>query len=249
MERYPEVVQEVVRSRPDVIVTGVNINTTAVKALTDTIPIVMFIGTDVIGQGYIKSFAKPGGNITGLTWDVGGGTVAKRLELLKEAAPTISRVAVMFDPPYEKEYGAVIQSAAGSLGVSLLWFDATDDFERSFEAASRERADALFINGGARMFGRRGEVVALAAKHRLPAAYFDVGFVASGGLLSYAPDLVTQFRAGARHVARILKGAKPGDLPVEQPTKIEFAVNLKTAKALGLKIPKSLLLRADRVIE
>jgi putative ABC transport system substrate-binding protein len=249
LERYPEVVREVVSSNPDVIITGVNANTTAVKALTDTIPIVMMVGTDVINQGYVKSFAKPGGNITGLTWDVGGGTVSKRLELLKEAAPAISRVAVLFDPPYEVEYGAAIRSAAAALGVELAWFDATDDFSRSFAAATGQAADALFINGGARMFARRAEVVALAAKYRLPAAYFEAVFVDAGGLMSYGPNIPALFRAGARFVDKILKGARPGDLPIEQPTKIDFIINLRTARSLGLSLPQSLLLRADRVIE
>jgi len=249
IERYPEVAQEVVRSNPDVIVTGVNAATTPVKALTRAIPIVMMVGTDVIRQGYAKSFAKPGGNITGLTRDVASGTIGKRLELLKEAVPNISRVTVMFDPPYEEEYGQAIREAASVLGVKLSSGDITDDFERSFAAAAREPVDAVLTQGGPRMFARRAELIALAAKHRLPAAYHDLEYVEAGGLMSYGPNLAALFRAGARFVDKILKGARPGDLPIEQPTRFDLAINLKTASALGLRIPQTVLLRAERVVE
>ena len=249
MERYPEVVQEVVQSKPDVIVTGPNANTTAVKAATQSIPIVFAIGTDVIGEGYVKSLAKPGGNITGLTWDVGGGTVSKAFELLKEAAPRISRVAVLYEPPYHVVYRRAVEDGASAMKVSLVWLDSADNFERSIVQAVQERANAVYVMGGPRLFGRRAEVVALAAKHRLPATYVNTEYVDVGGLMAYAPNIATSFRGTARYIDKILKGAKPGDLPVEQPTKFDLVINLKTAKALGLKIPPSLLLRADRVIE
>lgn len=249
IERYPDVVQEVVRSNPDVIVTGVNANTTAVKAATQTIPIVMAIGTDVVGAGYVKSLAKPGGNITGITWDVGGGTAAKALELLREAAPKISRVALLWEPPYKANYQGPIDSAASILGLSTLWLEYSGDLERDFAEALRWRADALYALTGARVYGRRGEIVALAAKHRLPATYRVAEYVNAGGLMSYSPSNTAAFKAAARYVDKILKGAKPGDLPVEQPTRINLVINLKAAKAIGLTIPPSLRLRADHVIE
>lgn len=249
IERYPEVAQEMVRNNPDLIVTGVNAATAPVKALTQTIPIVMLVGTDVIRQGFAKSYARPGGNVTGLTRDVGSDAEVKRLELLKLAVPGISRVGVLYDAPYDVEYGSAIREAALVLGMKLSSGDITDDFERGFAAVARERVDAIVTQGGPRMFARRAELVALAAKHRLPAAYHDMEYVEAGGLMSYGPDLAALFRAGARFVDKILKGARPGDLPVEQPTKIDLAINLTTARALGLKIPQIVLLRAERVIE
>jgi putative ABC transport system substrate-binding protein len=246
MERYPEVVREVVNSKPDVIITGVNANTTAVKKLTDSIPIVMMIGTDIINQGYAKSLSRPGGNVTGFSYDVGGEAVGKQLELLKEAAPHTSRVAVLFDPPYEREHRDAIRKAASALGVGLAWIDITDDFAGGF---GRGRGVRIFIAGGTRMFARRGDVVALAAKYRLPAAYYEAAFVDAGGLMSYGPNIPALYRAGARFVDRILKGARPGELAIEQPAKIDLIINLKTARSLGMSPPPSLLLRADRVIE
>jgi len=247
----PELTREVVRSNVDLIVTGVNPQTAAAKAATQTIPIVMIIGQDVVGQGFVASHARPGGNITGLIWEMGAGPTAKRLELLKEAAPRISRVAVLFDPPYgEKDFGLrrAIEDAASALKLNLSWADITDDFERGFASALRERPEALFWFGHARQRARRAEIVALTAKHRLPASYHGAEFVEAGGLMSYAPNVPDLFRRAGKYVDRILKGAKPGDLPVEQPTKFEFVINQKTAKALGLTLPQSLLLRADRVI-
>jgi len=249
MERYAEVVQDVVRSNPDVIVTGVNASTTVIKAATQNIPIVMTIGTDVIGAGYVKSLANPGGNITGITWDVGGGTVQKRLELLKELAPRISRIAVLWEPPYRDQYKPPMDTAAHSLGVSMFWHEYSGDPERDFAAMARLRAEAFYFLSGARIFARRSELLALATKSRLPAAFPISEFVDAGGLMSYGPNISAAFRSAARFVDKILKGTKPGDLPVEQPTKIDLVINLKTAKTLGLKISQSVLLRADRVIE
>jgi len=249
MERFPEVVQEVVRSKPDVILTGVNANTTLVKAATQSIPIVMTIGTDVVGAGYVKSLAKPGGNITGITWDVGGGTVIKRLELLKEIAPRISRIAVLWESPYREQYKPYVDTAAPLLGVSTFWHEYSGDPERDFAEMTRLRAEAVDVYPSGGIFSRRAEIIALAAKHRLPTAFSVSEFVASGGLMSYGPNLAGAFRAAARHIDKILKGAKPGDIPVEQPTVIDLTINLKTANALGIKVPQMVLLRADRVIE
>lgn len=249
VERLPDLARELVRSGVDIIVCGTNPNTSAAMAATKDIPIVFAVGLNVVGAGYVKSFAKPGGNITGITWDVGGGTVSKAIELLKEAAPKISRVAVLYEPPAHVIYRDAVEEGASAKRVHLVWLNAADDPVRAFAEAARERADAAYLLAGARMYGRRAEVAGLALKHRLPSTYVNTEYVDVGGLMAYAPNVSTSFRGAARYVDRILKGAKPGDLPVEQPTKYELAINLKTAKALGLRIPHSLLLRADRVIE
>jgi len=249
VERLEGLARELVAKEVEVIVVGTNPNIAAAKAATQRIPIVFAVGTDVIGQGFVKTLARPGGNITGLTWDVGGGTVSKAIELLKEAAPRTSRLAVLYEPPYQVYYREAVEEAAARLRLSLVWIDAINDFEGSFSGAMRERVNAVYVLAGARMFGRRAELVALAAKHRLPATYVNLEYVDAGGLMAYAPNVAVSFRDAARFVGKILKGAKPGDLPVEQPTKIEFVINLKTAKALGLKVSQSVLLRADRVIE
>ena len=249
IERYPEVVAEVVRSNPDVIVTGVNANTTAVKALTQTIPVVMILGADVVGKGYVKSLARPGGNITGFTVDVGPDLSAKRLELFKEMVPSIARLAVLRESPYTDQLQSTIDKAAAKFGLTTFWLDYSGDLERDFAAMGRWRADAVFLQPGARLYHVRAALAALAAKHRLPVSYSISEFVDAGGLMSYSPNISAQFRAAARYIDKILKGAKPGDLPVEQPAKIELVINIKTAKALGLKIPPSILLRADQVIE
>jgi len=248
-ERYPHVVKEVIASSPDVIITGVNMTTDAVKSMTRTIPIVMGIGTDVIGQGYAKSLATPGGNITGMSWDPGGEVTAKALELLREAAPEISRLAILWEPPYKANYGAVIDEAARSLGLATIWVKYSGDLDKDFAEMRRQRADAMYVLTGVRVWSRRSEVAALAAAHRLPATYVVSEFVDAGGLMSYAPTNIIAFRALARYVDEILRGANPGDLPIEQPSRIDLVINLRAAKALGLNIPPSLLLRADRVIE
>jgi len=249
IEVYPQVVKEIVTGNPHVIVTAVNTMTDVVRSETQTIPIVMAIGTDVVAAGYAKSLAKPGGNITGITWDVGGEVAAKALQLLREAAPEISRVAVLWEPPYEASYRAAIDMAARNFGLATIWLQYSGDLDKDFAEMRRQHADAMYSLTGARVWARRSEVVALAAAHRLPATYVVSEFVEAGGLMSYAPTNVAAFRALARYVDKILRGANPGDLPVEQPTKIDLVINLRAAKALGLKIPPALLLRANRVIE
>jgi putative ABC transport system substrate-binding protein len=250
--RLPAFYAEMVRSNVDVIVTGVNPQTAAAKAATRTIPIVMALGQDVVGQGFVASYARPAGNITGLTWEMGAGPTAKRLEYLKEVSPRISRLAVIFDPPFgDRDFSLrrAIEDAARTLEWTLSWTDITDDFERGFADALRNRPDALVWFGHARQRSRRSEAVALTTKHRLPASYHDPAFVEAGGLMSYGPNVHDLFRRAGGYVTRILHGAKPGDLPVEQPSKFELVINLKAARTLGLKIPQTLLLRADRVIE
>lgn len=248
LKKYREVVREAVRAAPEVILTGVNLNTAEVLAATRSIPIVMAVGKDVVDEGFVSSYARPGGNVTGLTWEMGFGPTLKRLELLKEAAPWISRVAVLYDPPYPGDRGSH-EAAAGRLRLVLSWSDITDEFNTGFTSALRQRPDALYWLGGARQRFRHAEAIALSARHRLPASYHDPIFVERGGLMSYGPDVHDLFRRAAAYVYRILNGARPADLPVEQPTKFTLLLNPATAKELGIRFPQSLLLRADRIVE
>ena len=249
IERLPDLARELVAKNVDVIVCGSNPNIAAAKAATQTIPIVFAVGTNVVELGLVKSLARPGGNITGLTWDVGPGSVAKRFELLKEAAPRIRRVAVLYDSPSGIEWQKVDEAAAAAIGVELTRQDITDDFARTFASSARARIDAVLTYASGPLYARRAELVALAAKHRMASALSNEESVEAGGLTSYAPNLAGLFRRAAGYVSKIIKGAKPADLPVEQPVKLDLVINLKTAKALGLTIPQSILLRADRVIE
>lgn len=249
-ERLPVVVRELVRSNPDVIVTSQNQVTMVVKAATSSIPIVMVVGTDVLRQGLVQSLAAPGGNITGLAWDVGEGTVEKKLEFLKEVAPTATRVAVLVGPPYEIVYRDAVERAAKALRLSVFWKSFSNDLKQDFADMVQQGCRALIMFPSPQLWARNAEVVALAAQHRLPAMYAaGAEAVDLGGLMSYAPNARAAWRTAARFVDKILKGAKPANIPVEQPTALELVINLKTAKALGLTFPQSLLLRADRVIE
>ena len=248
-ERLPEVLKEVVRSKPDVIITGPNTVTTAAQAATQSIPIVMTGGTEVIDAGYARSFATPGGNITGITFEFKrGATGFKRIGLLKEIAPSISLVAVLWDAPYDV-YKAVFDAAAPARGLRTFWHEFSGEPERDFAEMTRRGADAVLAIGGGPQIARRAEIVTLAIKHRLPISYPVSLFVDAGALMSYGPSVPGMFRAAARHVDKILKGIKPGDIPIEQATVFDLVINLKTAKALGLTIPHSIMLRADRVIE
>jgi putative ABC transport system substrate-binding protein len=249
-ERLPGLASELVRSKVDVIVTGVNATTVVAKRATQTIPIVMTVGTDVVTEGFVASLAKPGGNITGVTWDVGLQIMAKRFEFLKEAMPRVSRIAVLWDAGQDAAgFKRAIEDGGAAVGARLIWLEYRDDLDSLFATAARERAEALFTGGGARLYRRRKEVVDLAAKYRLPDTHYDSAFADAGGLMSYAPNLAGLYRRAAVYVDKILRGAKPGDLPVEQPVTLELVINLKTAKTLGLTIPQTVLLRADRLIE
>lgn len=246
---YPELVRRVVQSKPDVIITGVNANTLPVKAATQSIPIVMAVGTEVIATGLVRSLAKPGGNITGLTWDVGPESAAKRMELLKEFAPKISRVGIFWEPPYGEEYLKTTEQAASTLGLPTMSLEYSGNIERDFSKMRANGADAVYVHHGVQLFGRRAELAKVAVRHRLATACGSAEVVDAGALLSYGPSLSDLFRRAASYVDRILKGAKPGDLPVERPTKLELVLNAKTAKILGLALPPSLLLRVDRIVE
>ena len=252
-ERLPDLAAELVRLNVDVIVTGGNPVIAAVKQATATIPVVMSTSRDPVGSGFIASLARPGGNITGISSAPTPEIEGKRLELLKEAVPRVSRVALLWNPlpPGSETYRQVVESAARKLGVGLQAMEVRgrDEFERAFAVMTRERTDAVVVLGDPIFFTARVQVVALATKHRLPAVFHAREFVEIGGLMSYGSDLTYQFRRAATYVDKILKGAKPGDLPVEQAAKFELAINLKTAKSLRISIPQSLLLRADQVIE
>jgi putative tryptophan/tyrosine transport system substrate-binding protein len=247
-DRYAEVVREVASSKPDVIVTGVNASTSVVHAATRTIPIVMVIGTEVVSAGFVQSLARPGGNVTGLTWDVGPDSAAKRFELLKGLVPTMSRAAVLWEAPYGRQYRAPTDAAANALGVTTFWLEFSGDMARDFADIVRGKADAVYVHHGTGLFSRRAELAALATRHRLPTACGSAEVVDAGALMSYGPNLPDSFRQAAKYVGKILKGAKPAELPVERPTRLEFVVNRATAKTLGVTLPQPLLLRIDRLV-
>jgi putative ABC transport system substrate-binding protein len=253
-ERLPDLAAELVRLKVDVIVTGTDPGTMVGRQATTTIPIVMALGVDPVGAGLIASLRRPGGNVTGLLFAVGPEILGKRMEHLKEVVPGMSRVACFWNPDFPR-YVALweaTEDAARRLGVTLLPVEVREprEIEGAFARITRERAQALVVIADALALSTvRPEIPALAAKNRLPASYASREAVDAGGLMSYGTSMPDLFRRAAGYVDKILKGAKPGDLPVEQPTKFELVINLKTAKALGLTIPQSLLMRADQVIE
>jgi putative ABC transport system substrate-binding protein len=253
-DRAPELAAELVRLKVDIIVVaGGKTWIRAARNATKTIPIVMIgQGLDPVAKGLVKSLARPGGNVTGLTnisRELGG----KRLELFKEAVPKISRVAVLYDPanPSSVEVKEDLPIAARALKLTILPSEAraADDFEKVFAAMRKERPDGLVVTGGTVMRTNRKRIAAFALKSRLPSVFTNEEFVDAGGLMSYAADDADSYRRVGIYVDKILKGAKPADLPVEQPTKFELVINLKTAKQIGVNIPQSLLYRADRVIK
>jgi putative ABC transport system substrate-binding protein len=250
LERLPDLAAEFVRLRVDVIVTGSNIHVAAVQRATATIPIVFVAVGDPVGSGFIANLARPGGNITGLTSEASREVQAKNLALLKEIAPRLSRVGVV-GQVLSQDGSAALEAAARQLNVALEVVDvrSPDDFESAFAAIVGKRVGAVIVGGGPLTYMRRQQIADLALKHRLPAIHVLNEFAQAGLLMSYGPNLPEMYRRAASYVAKILGGAKPADLPVEQPTKFELIINLKTAKALGLTIPQSLLLRADEVIQ
>ena len=255
LERLPALAAELVALKVDVIVSPNTPAALAAKQATRTLPIV-FVGVgEPVASGLVSSLARPGGNVTGLSV-VSPELVGKWLELLTQAVPEVSRVAVLrqpgaMDERTEKDMLKGAEVAARALGVRLQFVEARSsaDLERAFSDMIRERAGALTVRPAPMFVSERRRLVDLAAKNRLPAVYPWREFVDAGGLMAYGPNLADLYRRAAPYVDKILRGAKPGDLPVEQPTKFELAINLKTAKALGLTIPPSLLQRADQVIE
>jgi len=251
-DRLPGMAAELVRLNVDVVVTSVTPDALAAKNATRTIPIVMASPGDPVTAGLVVSLARPGGNITGLS-QMAPELVGKRLELLKEIVPKLSRVAVLWSPGERSSTLGwnQLQGPAKKLGVQLrsLEVRSVDNLEGTFDDATRARAGALAILTGPIFVTNQRRIAEFALKNRLPSIFHLTEYVDAGGLVAYGPDRSDLFRRAAGYVDKILKGAKPADLPVEQPTKFELVINLKTAKALGLTIPQSLLLRADQVIE
>lgn len=253
VERLPLLAQELIHRNPDALLVSTTPGNLAAKAATSTIPIVMVLVADPVGAGIVPSLARPGGNITGVT-NIVAELAGKRLELLKEIVPSASRIAVLVNP---NSQNAPLQmrsaeAAARKLGVELrpvLEVRSAGDLEKAFELAVRARAAAAIRMIDPLVFILRKETAALAAKHRLPVIYPTREDVEAGGLVAYGTNVPEQYRQAATFVDKILRGAKPADLPVEQPTRFELVINLKTARALSLTIPPSLLVRADKLIE
>ncbi|WP_027522988.1 ABC transporter substrate-binding protein [Bradyrhizobium sp. Ec3.3] len=255
VERYPALASELVGLNIDLIVATNSLSARAVQRVTTTIPIVVPVMGDPVGDGLVASLARPGGNITGLTF-LGPQLVPKRLALLKEALPAISQIAILWHPGAYGERTMTdmmkeAEEAARTLGVQLrrVAVHGPDEFPRAFSSIAGEHAEALLVFPSPMLYTERRRVVDLATEHRLPIMAMGKEFVQLGGLMSYGADINDFNRRCATYVDKILKGAKPADLPVEQPTKFDLFINLKTAKALGLEIPASLLARADEVIE
>jgi putative ABC transport system substrate-binding protein len=243
---------ELVASGPDVIFAVGSAAIAPLRQATRTIPIVFAIVPDPVGAGFVDSLARPGGNSTGFTsfeYSIG----AKWLELLKQIAPEVTRAAIVRDPAITAGIGqwGAIQSVAPLLGVELSPVNVEDagEIERAVAAFARSTNAGMILTGSALAIVHRNLIIALAARHRLPTVYYDRYFVAAGGLISYGPDIIDQFRRAAGYADRILKGEKPADLPIQAPTRYETVLNLKTARTLGLEVPATLLARADEVIE
>jgi len=251
-DRLPGLAAELVRLKVDVIVTAGAPATRRAKEATVTIPIVMTNDGDPVGTGFVASLARPGGNITGLS-TLAPELSGKQLELLKEIVPRLSRVAVLGTStrPGNAQSLRETELAAGAFGVKLQYLDVLGpkDIETAFRAASKGRAEAVLVLNSPVLISQRTQIADLAVKSRLPAMYYRREYVEDGGLMSYGVNLSDLDRRAATYVDKILKGAKPADLPVEQPTKFEFVINLKTAKQIGLTIPQSVLYRADKVIK
>jgi putative ABC transport system substrate-binding protein len=250
MERLPDLAAELVRLHVDVIVTGSNIHVAAVRRATSTIPIVMVFTADPVGSGFVASLARPGGNVTGLSADASLELWAKYLGLLKDIVPKLSRVGVLGQVSSRVGF-AELEAASRKLDLALEVADirTPEDLDGAFEAIAGKRVGAVLIVVGPLTYLLRGQIADSALKYHLPAITNTNQFAQAGLLMSYGPNLPDLYRRAANYVDKILRGALPADLPVEQPSKFELTINLKTAKALGLTIPQSLLLRADEVIQ
>ena len=252
LDRLPDLAAELVRLNPRVIVSAPVPANLAARNATSTIPIVMADGADPVGFGLVQSLSRPGGNVTGLT-NFAEELASKQLDVMRELLPHLARVAVLINitNPLHVPQWRDTQSAAAQASVTLLPFEyrVPDDLERAFGEFARSKAEALLVPPDVTFGVYRGRIAGLAAKARLPSIFFNRGYAEAGGLMSYGPSPVENYRRAAIFVDKILKGAKPTDLPVERPTKIEFVINLKTAKALGITVPQALISRADEVIE
>jgi putative ABC transport system substrate-binding protein len=252
-DRVGELAAELVRLNMDVIVVDGPAAAQPAKAVTADIPIVFTLATDPVADGLVASMARPGGNLTGLTLSVGYELVGKRVELLRDIKPDLARLAILRNPanPSAGSYLSEAEKAGRALGLTMRTFDARNprDLQAAFAAMVEWQADGVATLNDGMLFSQRERVVTLARETRLAAVYPETAFVEAGGLISYGPSLPDLFLRAASYVGKILKGAKPADLPIEQPTKFELVVNLKTARALGLTISRDFLLRADEVIE
>ncbi len=251
-DRYPAFAADLVRLKVHVIVTVGGAATKAAKQVTATIPIVMSLVTEPVASGLVSSLARPGGNVTGTSM-MASDLAGKQFEMLKQAVPKASRVALLWNPanPGGAAQLREAKTAARALGLRLQALEARapQEIDSAFAAMTRERADALVVLGDAILYNQRNQIAELAAKSRLPSASALREYAEAGGLIAYGTDSLDLERRSTAFVDKILKGAKPADLPVEQPTKFELVINLKTAKALGLTIPQSILVRADEVIQ
>ncbi len=251
-ERLPDLAAELVRLKVDVIVAGATQAAEAAKRATATIPIVMPNHSDPVATGIVASLARPGGNVTGLSIQ-NPELTGKRLELLKEAVSKVSHAAVLWNPTHEAHPRMLSDAEAAARALSIRLFQVSArgvaDYDGAFSAMRRQRVDALLVLGDVYFWRDRAAIAALAVRNRLPTMFAQREHVEAGGLMHYGPDLRDNYRRAAAYVDKILRGAKPGDLPIEQPTKFEFAVNLRTARALGLNLPPSILTRADEVIQ
>jgi putative tryptophan/tyrosine transport system substrate-binding protein len=249
-ERYGGMAREIVARKPDLIVTGTNPVVTVFRAATSTIPIVAFM-LDPLKAGLVTSLARPGGN---LTLDAGIEIWGKRLEMLKEAVPSTAKAAFLaMRGGWDESFGQVLRDAGGQLGISLIWMlpqqGTPSEIERVFAAMGQQQLDAVLVSGEGDLYANRQLIAELARKNRLPAMCPYRDYVDAGGLMAYTVDLAELLRRMANDVHQILNGAKPGDIPIYQPTKFELLINLKTANAFGLALPPSLLSRADEIIE
>jgi putative ABC transport system substrate-binding protein len=250
MERLPDLAAELVRLRVDVIVTGTNLHVAAVRHATETIPIVTVFAADPVGAGFVASLARPGGNVTGLSADASPDLWGKYLSLLKEVVPRLSRVGVLGQVASQVGF-AELEAVSQNVGVALEVADLQrpEDIDRAFATMISKRVEALLVVVGPLTYLLREEIADAALKHQLPAMTNATQYAQAGLLMSYGPNVEDLYRQAATFVDKILRGASPADLPVEQPTKFELVLNLKTAKALGLTFPQALLATADEVIE
>ena len=249
-DRLPGLVRELVQQKVDVIMLAGTAAIRAARSVTQTVPIVFVVLADPVAGGFVPSIARPGGNLTGVASEFES-LITKQLELLKETVPGLARVGVLDRPEIAPTMHTAVETAARRLGLAPRFLKVVEvaDFEPAFRAARAEGAGAILVLPSPFLNAQRRQLIELAARYRLPAFYEFREFVEDGGLMSYGPSILEMFRSSASHVDRILKGARPGDLPIERPTTFELVINLRTARALGLSIPPAVLGRADQVLE